>query len=332
MQLFIEDEVIPVSTAAQRSISVGENMHPSTSDPHLEQQFSSDHSDDSDFEPKQYNAMEKYSYPCLNTNDMSESERSSLRGRLTNDYRRINSEYSRFCRSIRKSLRDREITPQELAEVLMELNAFSLRVHDQNMHLLGARLDEIEKAESVNHVFKILHPYGSFFDCYIIKHVVHSHLCTDDDREKLKKYLEKLEEYCQRSIFECPHFATPEQDPKFRTLVMKMDDDISSSFTMKALEAFRDQLATALHLEGHTLHLCSVENGCFQLVFQIPDFVKAATFPLSSEQKKLLIKLNIKRVECDGNQFIAQAPVSTQLVGYQLDVYECSSYTESFII
>ena len=306
---------MPSLLPEQRSVSVGENMHPSTSNAHLDQPLSSDHSDDSDFEPQTFNTAEKYSYPCLNTNGMSESERSSLRGRLTNDYRQINSEYSRFSRSIRKSLRDREITPKQLAEVLLELNAFCLRVHDQHKPLLDARLDEIEKAESVNDVFKILHPYGSFFDCYIIKHIVNSNLCTDEDREKLKKYLDKLDEYCQRSIFECPHFATPEQDPKFQTLVMKMDDDISTSFTMKALEAFRNQLATSLHLEGHTLRLCSVENGCFQLIFQIPDFVRAATFPLSIEQKKDLIKLQIKRLECGGNQFIAQAPVSAQLVG-----------------
>ena len=307
-----EEEVVPLT---QCSKSLGDSEQP-PKDSYLEQQSSSDHSDDSDFEPKS-NIIEKLSYPFLDTRGMSESEKSSLRGKLTNDYRRINSSYSRLNRSIRKSLRDNQITPQQLAEVLMELNTFSLHTYDKNKPLLAERLDEIDIAESVDSVFKILRPYGSFFDCYVIKHIVHSQLCTDEDREKLKKYLDELNDYCQRNVFECPHIATPDQDPKFRNLIMKMDDDISTSFTIKALDTFRDNLATILHLEGHTLRLCSVEEGCLQLVFQIPSFVKDEIFPLSNEQKRELEKLCIQRLECDGNQFIAQVRASrTHLVSY----------------
>ena len=301
-----------VVSPTQQSKSLGDSEQP-PNDSYLQHQSSSD---DSDFEPKS-NITEKLSYPFLDTRDMSESEKSSLCGRLTNDYRRINSSYSRLNRSIRKSLRDRNITTQQLAEVMLELNTFSLHKHDKNKPLLAERLDEIDKAGDIDCVFKILRPYSSFFDCYVIKHIVHSQLCTDEDREKLKKYSKKLDEYCQRSVFECPHFATPDQDPKFQNLVMKMDDDIKKSFTIKALDAFRDNLATTLHLEGHTLHLCCVEEGCLQLTFQISSFVKDEIFPLSYEQKRELEKLHIQWLECEGNQFIAQpeAQVSkTQLV------------------
>ena len=292
------------------SMFVGDAPCPLNGDSFRAQQISSNHSDDSDLEPKSDIMMEKLAYRCLDTERMSENERSILRGRLTNDYRRINSEYSTLNRSIRKSLRDHQITPQQLSEVLMELNAFSLRKHDNSKPLLAECLDEIEKAESVDNVFKILRPYGSFFDCYVIKHIVQSQLCTDDDRENLKQYLEKLSDYCKRSIYECPHFATPDQDPKFRMLVMKVDDDISKSFTIKALDAFRDELATTLNLEAHTLHLCSVEEGCLQLTFQVPIFVKDELFPLSHEQKQTLERLHIQKIECDGIQFFALRPFS----------------------
>ena len=296
-----------VVSSTQRSKSLGDSEQP-PNDSYLQHQSSSD---DSDFEPKS-NITEKLSYPFLDMRGMSESEKSSLCGKLTNDYQRINSSYLKLNQNIRKSLKDRHITTRQLAEVLLELNTFSLRKHDENKPLFAEHLD---KAEDIYSVFKILRPYGSFFDCHVIKHIVHSHLCTDEDREKLKKYSKKLDEYCQRSVFECPHFATPDQDPKFRKLVMKMDDDIKSSFTIKALDAFRYRLATRLHLEGHTLRLCSVEEGCLQLVFQIPNFVKDEIFPLSHEEERELEKLHIQRLECDGSQFIAQVHVSrTQLV------------------
>lgn len=301
----LEVENIPPTP---RSMSEGDTPCPLNGNSFQAQQLSSDHSDDSDLEPKSDTVMEKLAYQCLDTEAMSENEKSILRGRLTNDYRRINSDYSRLNHSIRKSLRDRQITPQQLSEVLMELNAFSLRKHDSSKPLLAECLDEIEKGEGVDNIFKILCPYGSFFDCYVIKHIVHSQLCTDDDRENLRQYLEKLSDYCKRSIYECPHFATPDQDPKFRKLVMKMDDDISKSFTIKALDALRDELATTLNLEAHTLHLCSVEEGCLQLTFQVPTFVKDELFPLSHEQKLTLEKLYIQKIECDGIQIYARGP------------------------
>lgn len=272
--------------------------------------------DDPDFEHTSTSTSNvELSYRCLDTRGMSESERSSLRGRLTNDYKKINSEYSMLNRSIRKSLRDRKVTPQQLGETLMEINAFALCARDKSKPLLADRFEEIDNAKCIDQVFKILRPYGSFFDCYVIKHIVESELCTEEDRENLRRYMQKLQEYCQRHIYECPHFASSTDDQKFRTLVMKMDEDIAKSFTIKALDAFRDELAITLNLKPHTLHLCSVEKGCLQLTFQVPAFVKEEIFPLSNEQKVKLQQLHIQRIDCEGNYFIANIPVlENQLV------------------
>ena len=120
----------------------------------------------------------------------------------------------------------------------MELNAFSLYECYKSRPLLAECLEGIRNAKDIADVFVILFPYGSFFDCYVIKHIVNSQLCTDMDKQNLREYLEKLNEYCQRSIYECPHFATPNDDSTLKHLVMKMDHDISKSFTIKALDAF----------------------------------------------------------------------------------------------
>ena len=258
-------------------------------------------------------AVEKVSYRYLDMSGMSEGEKSALRGKLTNDYNYIVSEYSKLNRSIRKSLNDRQISPKQLADVLLELSAFSLRKTEKdNKPLLVEHLDEIEMAKDVFHVFKIIRPYGSFFDCSVIKHIVDSELCIDKDRETLQKYLEKLNAYCQRSIFECPHIATPEQSPKFRNLIIKMDDIIPGTYTLKAIDALCDRLAKELNVEGHTLRLCSVEDGCLQLTFQIPTFVKKDLFPLSKLQRELLKELHIHRIDCDGCQFLADHVLVSQ--------------------
>ena len=148
----------------------------------------SSHSDDDHDEDTIPTHLE---YKSLNES-MTEAEKSDLCAKLTVEYRKITSKFSRLNCKIRSSLKDRKITPQQLAVVLMEMSAFSLlnnNVMPKPLPLLEERFKEIEAAKNVEAVFTILCPYGSFFDCHILKHIVHSKLCTAKDRKLLKKIL-----------------------------------------------------------------------------------------------------------------------------------------------
>lgn len=57
------------------------------------------------------------------------------------------------------------------------------------------------------------------------------------------------------------------------------------------------ELAEACGLEGHTLCLCSVEEGCLEPTFQIPPSVVELIFPLTAEQKVALIS-KIMKLTC----------------------------------
>ena len=240
---------------------------------------------------------EKFLYPFLDTKGLTEYDFNNLQGRLTNEYMNITSRYSTLYRDIHSSLTKRGVTPKQLAGVLMELSAFALRKSDSKKPLLEECLDEIENAEDNQTAFKILRPYGSFFDCHVIKHIVNSELCTTDDKQKLQEYINELDDYCQRNVFECPHYSTI--DPKFTSLVVKVDDIITTKFTMKALHAFCAKIAETLTLKGHTPRICSVEDGCLQFTCQIPPFIKEEIFPLSHQQEERLRKLQVQCLTCD---------------------------------
>lgn len=236
-------------------------------------------------------------YPYLNVESLTEDERHALYGRLTIQYKRISSSYAKLNQDIRTSLTTRNITPSEVANVLMELSAFPLRVHDSSEPLLEDCLEKIEAATSIQAVFKILRPYGSFFDCHIIKHIVNSDLCTDGDRSKLKIYLTQLDDYCRRNVFECPHIAS--SDSSFPKLMLKVDDIVPKSFTMKSLDAFSAEVAETLNLNRHTLRVCSAEEGCVRLTYQISKFIVEKIFPLGPmQQKTLRSKLGISKLMC----------------------------------
>ena len=239
---------------------------------------------------------EKPLFPYLNTESLTEDERRTLCGRLTNEYKRITGSYATLNQDIRTSLQARSVTPSQLASILMELCAFPLKIKDSSKPLLEDCLDKIEAAKSIHEVFKILRPYGSFFDCHIIKHIVNSELCTDEDRGKLHKYLSELDDYCRRNVFECPHFAS--SDAKFPKLMIKVDDLVSTNFTMKALDAFSADVAETLELSRHTLRVCSVDEGCIQLTYQIVQSIVDRVFPLTPQQENALKSLGLSSLTC----------------------------------
>ena len=268
---------------------------PDSEQPPKPDQESPAHSSDVPLDSSQLEHKSSYKY--LDLKGMSELEQRTLKGRLTNDYKRITCLYSNLNQHIIQSLKDRAISPKQLSRVLMNLSAFRVQKSDHRP-LLANDLDNIRDAEEVEDAFYILRSYGSFFDFHVVKHIVDSTLCTDDDREELEKYKDELDKYCRRSVFECPHIDNP--DPKFQTFVMKVDDVVLKSWEMKALDAFRVELAEALGLEGHTLQLCSVEMGCLELTLQVPPCVVESLLPLTSEQKLTLKNLGVSKLTCIG--------------------------------
>ena len=275
-------------TAMQRTPNTCDVELPLAADP-MSQQNPTDLMDEPDIEHIS-------SYKFLELDKMPELEWRTLMGRLTNDYKRITASYSKLNQCVIQSLENRSITPKQLSTVLMNLSAFRVQKDDKAMSLLADNLDNIRKADEVDDVFYILRPYGSFFDCHVIRHIVDSSLCTDEDRKELQKYEKELATYCQRSVFECPHIEN--KDPMFHSFVMKVDDSVLKSSVMKAIDAFRVEVAEACGLEGHTLRLCTVEEGCLQLTFQIPPCVIDSVFPLTHEQKVALKGLGVLKLTC----------------------------------
>ena len=245
-------------------------------------------------------------YRHLDVGKLTKDKKDMLEARLTIEYEQISDQYAELTDHIISSLSDRNVTPEDLAVVLMNLNAYSVLKGDgTNQPLLRDCLGKIREASSLNEAFYILHPYGSFFDCHIIKRIVNSNLCTNDDREKLNQYTTKLDNYCKRNIFECPCLANSDVNPDLPNceLTLKVGNIVSTSFTGSALTKFQAKLAMSLGIELHTLVVRSVEAGCVKLTFQIPNFVAKAIFPLSSKAISSLKLLGIVKLTCGGIEY-----------------------------
>ena len=103
-------------------------------------------------------------------------------------------------------------------------------------------------------------------------------------------------------------------------------------YNVKQLETFKARVSSIIHLSKYTLRLCTVEKGCLELRYQIPQFVEVAIFPLSQDQQEAFQKQGVKKLMC-GDQcyfFPAKAYVEQMLPICQ--VYPHFSLCEVFTL
>ena len=216
------------------------------------------------------------SFPYLKVSSLTESEKMILRGRLFEDFCQISIEFSKFNTAVCESLVDRKIPVVRVTRILRDLRAFSPSL--SNTPLLGTQIDDISPEKTIDDIFDILSHYVSFFNFQLTEYLVNS-LGTSQDKDLLHRYRAKLDEYCNRNIFECPSYSAPH--PEQAALVMKVEG--IEQYNMKHLSKLISYVSRALSVSYYSLRLCSVEEGCTKLNFQVPEFVRDVIFPLKTE-------------------------------------------------
>lgn len=214
-------------------------------------------------------------FPYVNTKDLSEGEREILECRLKDAFLSINREYGKFTHTLRKSLEKCNITPKELADVLMDVRGYlPLTKNSKHSSLLEDRYGELRRAEDIAGVFQILRDYTSFFNYDLIAFIVEM-LGTEEDQENLTSYQKKFAAYCKRHVFECPSYSG--KSNKLTSFTLKVDQRMtvgeSGIFTADSLLQFKSKVAEVFNITRYSLKLCSVQEGCLEILFQTPSHI-----------------------------------------------------------
>ena len=173
--------------------------------------------------------------------------------------------------------------------------------------LFHERSDDLQNAKSIYDVGFVIHDYLSFFHYEMIEHIIDD-FGTSADKTQLKSYKSKLDEYCTHRLFECPPQYGYSCKSQHASIAVKLDEDLEV-FTVKQLKQFWSRLARHLQLSEYALRLVSVEEGCMQLLFQIPSFAAPLVFPLSPEQETALEEDNIIELKCGQHIFSSKTGV-----------------------
>ena len=232
------------------------------------------------------------SFPSLDTKELSHSQQQTLRGKLYHEFEKITTAFSSLFSDTCNSLVQRDISVQQLVLVLTTLGAFQPTL--PQMPLLEEQLVEMSKAKNNYEVFFALRGYVSFFSHHIVDHVI-AKLGTPEDHQRLQSYLNTLDDYMKRSVFECPSYSLARHQQA--SLVVKLEGEMDR-YKMYHLEGFQSRFSNIIRVSEYTLRLCTVERGCLQLTYQVPHFVLDTIFPLSEDQKAMLRAEGVTRLSC----------------------------------
>ena len=241
------------------------------------------------------------SFPYLNTKGLDDNEKQLLTGRLYHEFEVITTEFGNLVHNTCESLIKQGITVRELVRLLMTLGAFAFQPSLRETTVLQDCIEELQAADTINKVFRILlsQGYTSFFSYHIIEYIIDT-FGTEQDKENLHDYTAKLTEYSRRSIFECPTYSRARKD--HANLVVKLEGVNFERYNLHHLAAFKSRISNIIKVTNYTLRLCTVEEGCLQLTFQMPHFVKEVIFPLADSQKAALQVEGVTRLTCEDYQ------------------------------
>ena len=245
------------------------------------------------------------SFPYLNVSGLTHEQQRKLRSRLRVESQEIMFKFQQLFSTVYKSLCEQEVTVNTLVTHLLSLGALDTLSKHSQKPLLQTFFQELQNAGSIEDVLWVIKDYFSFFNYHVIEHIVYG-LGTDQDRVELQNYKEHFHRYSKRRIFECPPAYGPMSSGDHADLVLKVDSAYEQ-FRVEELENFEYKLSRTLHVTPQSvLRLCKVEEGCLQLIFQVPSFVQQEIFPLSSEQERSLAAEGVIRLTCGDYQFAAK--------------------------
>lgn len=204
------------------------------------------------------------------------------------------------------SLKQRKISVQEIVCHLVGLGPKPPAYRDLNLPTFRRKLPELTNAKTVDAAMLVIGNYCSFFNYYMIEHIIKK-LGTQQDKKNLEKYKKEFSQYAGRHVFECPSEVGSVSEGLAKMVVTLTLDKTFEDYTLSYLELFVNDLRKILNISSSTaFKLYHIAPGSLKLFFQLHRLMIEDVFPLSREQEAELAKLGVDSLSLIYYQFNRQ--------------------------
>ncbi len=174
----------------------------------------------------------------------------------------MEDEYAQLSLDIRKSLKTREIRPQELSAFLLSFQSTPGALKLNANLFINSYQQELNNANTIDAVFGIVSQFWSFLDYNLLEKVV-KEFGDGSDKHKFADYIKALEEFLSDWKV-VPHKIQRSEFSTAVKLCFKFDSD---SLPYRDIRA---SIARIFDVHVSNVLIESIEKGCTKLVFLLP--------------------------------------------------------------
>ena len=210
--------------------------------------------------------------------------------------------FSKLVLQLQQSLETR-IVLKKLTSCLMDVSCYQKVFKGPNQCLFRDKREELRAASDFYDVWDIIRDYVSYFSYGLIKYLT-DNLGSKEDQDNLIVYVKEFEEYAKRRIQYPTKIGSGYRDDSSK-MIVKLDSTYDKC-ELLYLKQFEENLAKILKVEANALLLRGINEGCVQLVFEVPSFIPPNIFPLTLNQEAELKDLGVIQLDCGDHHFRLQ--------------------------
>ncbi len=189
----------------------------------------------------------------------------------------MEDEYAQLSLDIRKSLKRRDIRPQELSAFLLSFQSTPGALKTNGSLFIASCQQELKDANTIDAVFVSVSQFWSFLDYNLLEKVV-KEFGDDSDKQKFADYTKALEEFLSGWKVEPHNIQRSEVPTTAVKLCFKLDSD---SLPYRDIRA---SIARIFKVHVSNVLIQSIEKGCTKLVFLLP---REAVVPYLTAKKEI---------------------------------------------
>ena len=182
---------------------------------------------------------------------------------------------------------------------------------------------EFEDIRTMTRLFLALQKYISWFNFEFVVKLVDVFLTDSSDiQRKWSTYRKKLMDYFMNTDTQAVQVGYIQfglsDVPGTKVMVAKVEKD---DYTLNDLYFFHKAIPDALEVPKYQLYFCTIENGCMELKYCIPDFLYFLLFPLTNQQCHSLAEIGIIKMTCGEYVHEPKKVCHHNLYCYSLSLY-----------
>ncbi|XP_019858009.1 PREDICTED: uncharacterized protein LOC109586277 [Amphimedon queenslandica] len=195
----------------------------------------------------------------------------------------------------------RSIDVSEVIDFVQDYIALLLSPRFRKSQVIQPMKIEFDQVKTMKHLFNLLEKHISWFNFELVVKLVNTFITDERDlQRRWSTYHEKLKDYFKNNNTQAVQIADSiefglSNVPGTKVMIVKVARD---DYTLNDLYFFHKLIANAFEVPQYNFHFCTIQNGCMELKYSIPDFLHSVLFPLTNQQCHLLAEIGITKLTC----------------------------------